>query len=392
MRLLDFKDPFQKETNMRKQSIAMALMGLSTLAAADNSVTMYGVLDFGAVNQSSSSGGYGTLGTFQGSQQSIASGIAKDTRFGVRGQRDLGNGLTGLFELEAGFRLDDGNTNHNNGTQSGLFRRHSWVGLAGGFGTLLGGRLDGARYTFATKYDAFEGGTVANMASIQVHGTRADNAVLYLSPDFNGFKVAAAYTTQLIGQETAGNRNDLPLVAVFGTYDQGPLSLTLDFEQARQKNNNTDQYKINIWVAGGSYDFGFAKAFGYWESVKNNKADQLFNGTLGGWNALFDHRSWSLGTTVPVSENGKLRASYVRFEDKTSIDASCNKWGVGYVYNWSKELQFYTDFANIKNKTNGICSIAYNATGSSSIDSGGAGTPAGGYGTRGFDLGVTYSF
>lgn len=67
---------------MRNPWIMIPLMGLSTLALADNSVSLYGVLDFGAVSQSGSSGGYGTLGTFQGSQNSIASGIAKDTRFG----------------------------------------------------------------------------------------------------------------------------------------------------------------------------------------------------------------------------------------------------------------------------------------------------------------------
>ncbi len=258
-------------------------------------------------------------------------------------------------------------------------------------GTVVFGRIDGGRYSVAGKYDPFANGTVANMASIQVHGTRADNAVAYISPSWNGLSFLAAYTTSLVGQESPGNKGDGRLWAFIPSYSKGGLDLTLDIEQLQAK--GSEEHKLNILVAGGAYDFGPVKVHAYWESIKTDNYKEVFDGTFATYSALLNHRSWMLGLSAPVlGDKARLRASYVALDDKTSLDASCRKWGLGGVYYLAERSTYvYADVAKINNSANGICSIQPNPA-RTAVDSGGVGSPAGGYGTTGFDFGISHSF
>src|SRR5204863_7250086 len=70
--------------------------------------------------------------------------VDNSSRIGVRGNKDLGGGLTGLFQLESRVRL-------NTGDNAFLTSRDSYAGLSGGFGTVRLGRTIGPVY-YAT-YD-----------------------------------------------------------------------------------------------------------------------------------------------------------------------------------------------------------------------------------------------
>ena len=95
--------------------------------AGGSSVNLYGVLDACVVSYKAATGAPWQInggGCFYGS------------RFGFRGNEDLGGGLRAYFVLEGGFTADNGAM-----AQGGrLFGRKSLVGLAGGFGT-PGGRV-----------------------------------------------------------------------------------------------------------------------------------------------------------------------------------------------------------------------------------------------------------
>ncbi|MCW8828064.1 MAG: porin, partial [Gammaproteobacteria bacterium] len=65
---------------------------------------------------------------------------SNSSRLGVKGSTDFENGLTGMFQLEGGISMsDDGSADTRWGTT-----RDSYLGLKGGFGTLLAGRLPAA--------------------------------------------------------------------------------------------------------------------------------------------------------------------------------------------------------------------------------------------------------
>ncbi|WP_424193587.1 porin [Ampullimonas aquatilis] len=377
---------------MNKKIITLALLSmLPVLASAESNVTLYGLVDGGFLTRGNESGAYKQVAgaNFNGRKNEMASGIESDSRFGLRGTEDLGNGLTALFQLEAGFALDDGKSTLNDSQSNGIFRRNSYVGLTSASGTGVIGRIDGGRYSIAGKYDPFANGTVANMASVQVHGTRADNAIAYISPVWSGFSFLAAFTPNLIGQEHPGNVGDGRLWAIIPSYTNGPLNVTVDYERLTPK--GAEKYKTHIYVAAASYDLGYIKLHSYFEKIKTDNYSDLFKGTLGTYNALFDHNSWMIGASAPIDDRTKVRASYVKYDDKTSLDASCNKYGIGAVYTLSKRTHIYTDYARISNRSNGICSIAPSPV-STAVDSGGTGSPAGGYGVSGFDFGISHSF
>jgi predicted porin len=384
---------------MHKTLIALAIAGLAAAPAfADSNVTLYGSVDYGYLMRGGDSGlreanGVTCIhGTACLPKQEFASGVSVPNRLGFKGAEDLGNGTKVIFELEAGFLADDGTNsipgaggnNLTTDTNGPMFRRHSWVGLTGDWGTVVGGRVDGARYGVAVKYDPFQAGGVANMASLQGHATRADNAVAYITPNFEGFYAVLAYTASLVGQEAGGNNGDVRLWVIQPNYVQGPISVTLNYEHANVHNSPVDA-KVNIYVAGASYDFGVAKVTGYWEHVKTDTT----NGTpLSGMRA--DQTSWMIGGIVPITENDNVRFSYVDYTDHTPAADSCRKWGIGGTHFLSKRTNFYADFASLTQRDKGHCTI-YPTPTAGSVDAGGDSNQTG-VGTRGLDAGIVHRF
>jgi len=103
-------------------------------AQAQSSVTLYGVVDVG-ITYLSNTGGR--------AQTSVDSSPSKPSRIGLRGSEDLGNGLSAIFNLEAGFfpsngRQADPNTFWNRESSIGLSSR-TW-------GTLKFGRMPDLSY------------------------------------------------------------------------------------------------------------------------------------------------------------------------------------------------------------------------------------------------------
>lgn len=75
--------------------------------------------------------------------------MALNSRWGIKGQEDLGNGLQGVFILEGGFDLGNGRS-----IQGGrLFGREAWVGLRGSWGTIEVGRNANAAHSLMGAID-----------------------------------------------------------------------------------------------------------------------------------------------------------------------------------------------------------------------------------------------
>lgn len=373
---------------MIKRLIAVAITAATAVpAVADNSnVTIYGVIDYGLAARSGSDTNVVTDGT----KNEFASGLGTGgSRIGLRGNENLGDGMTAIWELEFGLNVDSA----TDGSSAAFTNRHSWVGVTGNYGTFIGGRLDGGRASVIKQYDVFQGTGVGNLGSLaEPLTTRADNAIAYVSPKWNGFGVTAAFTKNLIGQELPGNSGDSPVYALIFSYTNGPLSLTYDHEEEWFQKTALPRIHANMF--GASYDFGVVKLSAYGEhiSMETTSGIPLLD-------VLKDLNTGAIGITVPVmSSKGLVKASWAR-RDRRLTDDTCDKWAVGFKYNLSKRTFLYTDYARINNKDNGTCSIAlYNESRSSdyqtNTDGGGSfagGTP-GGYGTRGFDLGIAHSF
>jgi predicted porin len=386
---------------MQKKLIALAIAGLaSTAAFAADNVTVYGRMDFGYMHRSGDSGGVNNAN----SKGEFTSGGQGGSRIGFKGSEALGNGLTLIFESEYGIAIDStpGTLNLATaaaGSQAATWNnRHSYIGLTGAFGTAVGGRLDGIRYGMFGKYDPFGNGTIANMTQISKGQLdRADNAIAYISPTWNGFTGTLAYATSVVGQEgtsvgytggagtSTGNHNDLGLKSFMVNYANGPLDVTLDHERvdSRSSNNGLDIDGVRVTVLAASYDFGMVKL-----SALYDRHTVDLNGPR-----VIDDRTWFVGAKVPFAGKFVGKVAYGRNDDRENNNADSSKWGIGLDYNLSKRTNLYVNYGSINNDRNSITAISNAANAYNQVTSATTGALAGQQvGTRGMDIGIAHNF
>ena len=172
---------------------AASLAACAGTALAQSSVTLYGVLDTNIeyVNKMSSiaPGSPGFPGP-SASKLALSSGALSGSRWGLRGEEDLGGGNKALFVLESGFGSDDGKLQ-----QGGrLFGRRAFVGFNTSAGKFTFGRqttsifdvLDNFTPTaYATQYEPVVAMTGLNF--------RSDNVAKYTGA-FGGITAIAHWS------------------------------------------------------------------------------------------------------------------------------------------------------------------------------------------------------
>jgi predicted porin len=167
----------------------LALAALTTAAQAQSTVTLYGLVDTGVehvTNVGPAGGGLTRVPTLTGTLPS---------RWGLRGNEDLGGGLRAVFTLESGLAMDTGSS-----MQGGrLFGRQAFVGLSGDWGTVSLGRQYTMLYWSLLEADIL-GPNVYGNGSLDsyIPNARADNALAYRGT-FSGFTVGATYS---LGRDT----------------------------------------------------------------------------------------------------------------------------------------------------------------------------------------------
>lgn len=94
----------------------------ASLASAQSTVTLYGLADIGITR---------VTGLRVGLVTQVASGIMEGSRWGLRGNEDLGGGYRALFTLESRFELDTGSASNRPITGSQLSDKFSKASLLG---------------------------------------------------------------------------------------------------------------------------------------------------------------------------------------------------------------------------------------------------------------------
>lgn len=378
---------------MQKKIIALAIAAASGAAFAQGNVTIYGNVDMGWMYRS---GHNGTV-TATKSQRAVQS-AGSQSHIGFKGTEDLGNGLKALFDLQYRISPDIG----GGPTQAG----HQYLGVSGGFGTVVAGYLDGLRYGIYGKYNPFGNYSVGNFASMTTQYDRASNALAYISPTFGGgFTLILATATNTQGDEgslngvhttpgvaNGGNNGDDRLFSANLIYANGPLNVDLDYETTKAVGYSNS--RLYVFTTGASYDFGPLKLSAVYDVIKGDPNSLIGgnidldaatpgNQNLGGLAAGqdYDRRNWFVGAEIPF---GKLKAlaSYGQVKDRTLNNADARKWAIGARYALSKRTELYADYAQIRNDNNAGFTI--NPMGNS--------LGLSGVGVRGFALGMKHSF
>ena len=297
---------------MQKKLIALAVAGLVSVPAfAQSNVTIYGRLDAGLFNKDDAEGNAVTR---------VDSSGWTTSRLGFKGAENLGNGLQALFQVETKLVNDD---------DTGLTgqARDTFVGLAGGFGAVLLGRLSSPLNSWLADFDHAEGAPyfkVTNVTDSALFETRANNTIAYATPNMGGFQAIAFYSFNLAAPELWPSRQEIRVGGVGFRYTAGGLDAFYTY------NNAAKALEVDNHSLGLSYDFGVAKIMGTY--------------LLTDYDTNADSKQYSLGVQVPVGA-GVISAGFGHDQNIGGVrDADQDTWALTYKHNLSKRTYLYAGY------------------------------------------------
>lgn len=390
---------------MQKKLIALAVAGLaSTGAFAQANVTVYGVADasFDVVKIA------GDANNELGNTTRVST---NSSLIGFKGAEALGNGLTAVFQFESSVGFD------NTGSLGAT--RDSFVGVAGGFGTVVLGNLTGptralggavdvnagatgigsnsgilgklgnnllGTTTTAGDYTAAGSATCArNSTCASIFDTRWKNAIAYVSPSFAGLNATVAYVANE-NKSIHGLNNQVNTTGydVGLKYANGPAMAAVTYNAVSL--GNAADTKVADFRVGGSYNFGMASVRAIFDLAR---ADHF-----GGDKAT--QAVYGLGATFNVTPASKLLgqvyvARDLKVNGSSASDTGAKLFELGVEHSLSKRTMLKATYAMMNNDKNAGYDFGINAAG---VNPGNlpAGASTTGATVSGISLGLRHTF
>ncbi|MCH7342189.1 porin [Pelomonas sp. CA6] len=337
-----------KHTPPPAAALALLLAAFAGPAAAQSSVTLFGVVDVGVQSLKN--------GSKRLSLQSI-DGL-QTSRLGFRGSEDLGGGLSASFHLEGAIGPDTG---------AGFdFRRRATLSLASKeLGELRLGRDYTPTFWNISRFNPF-GTNGVGAASNLVYGfegksataktvIRSDNSVGYFLPGGLGGVYGQAMLAA--GEGSTGKYEGLRL-----GYAEGALDLAAAVSQTV---NTAAGDKFKVGNIGASYRLGAVQLMALYHVSKQQTRKQT-NGVLGVLYAI---------------GNGTVRASYTQAKlSDTGVNNTGRMLAIGYRHDLSKRSALYATASRVSNSAQGQFLIP------------GGSAVAPGESSQGLELGLYHSF
>jgi len=408
---------------MQKKIIALAVAGLvSGGAFAQANVTVSGNIGV-SYDSYALSGATAARNTYR--QNMIAD---QSSAIILKGEENLGNGLTAWFQIDSRLTMDRGNGGVNNwssGLQtSGLGNGNTAIGVKGSFGTIGFGRWDIHYDALAPIGDVVTAGALASrigyfgvMAQVNgaqiALGTRSSNVMFYDTPTWNGLRGRIGFSTNPASGEgeadltlaggggDPGNGNAYQLKL---NYDNGPISAVWSY--FNYKVEGRGDYVAAAWTLpatggigsapanvvgtpdprdqvsnrlGASYTLPMGLKFGLgWDrsTIKRNTAAAAVAAT--GAAAInagdMTRTAWMLPISYTTG-NHTMGFTYAKAGNTSNVVGSTDakEYMVHYGYNFSKRTGVGVQYVNLKNTTAG----AYSVHGASNANTGYTGPRAG---------------
>ena len=388
---------------MQKNLIALAVAGLaSTGAFAQSNVTVYGVADasFDVVRIS------GDANNELGNTTRVST---NSSVLGFKGAENLGNGLTAVFQYESSVGFD-------NGGALGA-SRDSYVGLAGGFGTVVLGNLTGPTRALGSAVDVNAGATGigANTALIgklgnnligttdatggyaggstcarsstcaSIFDTRWKNAIAYVSPSFGGLNATLAYVAnenKALNGLAAANTTGYDVGV---KYASGPAMAAVTYNAV--STGNAADLKISDLRVGGTYNFGVASVRALFDLARaDNFGGNKVTQAVYGFGATFNVTPASkLVGQVYVARDLKVNGS-------SADDTGAKLFELGVEHSLSKRTMLKATWAMVNNDKAATYDFGINAAGVRTAATLPGGANAVGGTVSGLSLGLRHTF
>jgi len=393
---------------MKKNLITLAVA--STLAAAmvsapafadTSNVTVYGVASLS----------YDLTNNGNASANQVSS---NQSRLGLKGSEDLGDGLSAVWQIEQQINIDNSTTNANS-----FATRNSFLGLSSGsMGTVLLGRHD-TPYKIASRgFDVFAdtiadnrslmgGAGLVNSLTPAVVTTNSDisagasfdgrqgDVVAYISPAMGGFTGAIAYVAGAEGATVGTSKGSAWSLA--GLYGDGPLSANLGYEvhdlgsaPGTLGAAGFAGLKETAWKVGAGYTMDAFTINAVYERTSDNFGGNVALGTPGvvGQDIL-GHRSYYLSGKYSFG-NDAVKLAYTNMGDRSMAGAGANtgatQWALGYDHNLSKRTTVYGLYTKLNNDIGSSFGLSTVSTGA------GAGASGVGVGVSAWSFGMKHTF
>lgn len=340
-----------------KQKCLLACAFTVFSGAAVAQVSIYGIVDTGVeyVTHANAAGdSVVKMPSLTGSMPS---------RIGLRGNEDLGSGVSAVFQLEAGFSTDTGVLN-----QGGrLFGRQSYAGLKNSYGALTVGRQSNMTFFSLLKADVMGASihAVTNMDNY-LPNARSDNSIAYMGT-FSNVTVGATYSfgrdaspagaggpgaTNCPG-EVAGDTKACRQITALLSYDNKAYGATVSYDiqngevGATNGLNNSEYHDIRTALSGyamvGTTKIGAGVLQRATRTATNTDSDLYF-----------------IGVSVPVEAQLQIDAQYALLKVKGTPDKS-SLYAVRATYFLSKRTAAYASLGYIRNE--GAAAIPVDAGG-----------------------------
>jgi len=298
-------------------------------------VDVYGTLDASINNISFEWDGNGEADdAFDESAWSVGEHGISSSKLGFKGSEDLGGGMKAIWQIESTINVE--------GTGSTIGTRNTFVGLSGGFGTVLIGNHDTPEKMSTGRLDFFADSVGDNNVSAAIIDTRENNVVAYVSPSFSGLTVAAAMVAGEFDAGTSENDGIADHYSVAAMYDNGPLyvsaaytSLSKGYALGAIKVLGED---IGLGTAVLSQDDAQIYRVGAGFTMGDLKIGAVYQNVDLGDNADIWEQGYSVGASYGMGPM-VLKAQYQAREE------ALEGFAVGVDYNMSKRTKAYVVYS-----------------------------------------------
>ena len=371
---------------MKKSLVALAILGsFAGAASAASSVTLYGQVEaeyydlFGkgefangatadvtGLTATQAAVKKSTLATAQGLlSRSLSQKPRRTDYVGVKGEEDLGNGLSAIFKLEGNIGVDVGSAN--------LFNRETTVGLKGAFGEVKVGRAKSQVELTMGGLTGVHGVTDVDLYAVS--NARHSNGLFYEYKN-SGFTFGADVTTKGGAADNTYEGTDGSKVAYgarLGYYGHGLLA------RVAYQNDGPVTYDSSVpgtalalgkkqheWAGVLAYNFYEGQkiplAIGVSYAQGKGMAKGFFSATgLSTADTVYAKKATTIGAIVRTWFTPNDTA-YVLFQKRKSTAESGallnNAWalGLGYEHKLSKRTAVSIDTVYLKAKNVGVAS------------------------------------
>lgn len=364
-----------------RTAVPLVLALAATSALAENKVEIFGIIDVGLLYQSKSD-------PTGNSKTSMETSGLRQTILGFKGDRDLGNGLQGFFNLEAHFDTNNGmfhGTGDAAGTGSPFFRRQANVGLRGDWGSVTMGRQYGPALLahIGTEPRAFKE-QFSNLYAWAYNQLAATNGPVGTERNTNNdvgifFNNAVQYRNTIdklsfgvlwaVGGQPGSTTDNSAFAA--GVAYNGPITLSGSYQVIKDQATGTD----NVEHAG----VGFAVPLGDVTFKANylNAKNQLRDGTT-----VSDVDAIGAGVDWKWHPQNTMTVAYYDNKDSRNETDHTRNWVLSNDLALRPDTTIYAQFAYVDAKAGATIKTSIVA----------AGVPSVGNKTALFNVGINYAF